>query len=461
MLREGLTPDAVTYTCALKSCSSIGALDKGKQIHEDVDALGLLANDPVLGTALIDMYAKCGALSKAQQVLAELPVKNVATWNALIAGYTQHDEGMQAVSCFEGMQREGVAPDVVTFICVLKACGSIQRVDKGERVHDEIAKRGLLQGNLQLANCLIDMYVKCGALAKAQKVLEELPYRNFVSWSSLIAGFVQQGEGEEALNCFERMQSEGISANAVTFLCLLKACGSIGAVDRGEKLHKEISKQELLQKDYVLGTALVDMYAKCGALTKAHQVLKELSYRDAAAWNALIAGSVQRGEAEKALDYFEEMQQEGLSPGSATFSSILSACSRLGRMEDAQMYFVNMSTKYGIEPILEHYTCMVDLFGRAGHLHKAVEMIEKIPSSDSGVWSALLSACRKWGDVNVGKWAFDHAVQVNKQASAIYVLMADIYAAAGMHDDAESIEALRIQNKAWKRHMRNSSIYAT
>eukprot|EP00250_Pteridium_aquilinum_P022258 c25334_g3_i4 orf=2-421(+) len=95
---------------------------------------------------------------------------------------------------------------------------------------------------------------------------------------------------------------------------------------------------------------------------------------------------------------------------------------------------------------------MIDLFGRAGHLEKAVQVIQEMPSSDySAVWHALLGACQKWGDVSVGRWAFEQAVQVDKSDGPAYVLMANIYAAAGMQENAKNIETMRIRNNAWKK----------
>lgn len=158
-----------------------------------------------------------------------------------------------------------------------------------------------------------DMYANCGSLSKARQVLEELSVRNVISWSAFIAGYAREGDGEQALGCFENMQREGFCPNALTFICILKACGSIRAFEKGEKTHHEISKLGLLKEDLVLGTALVNMYAKCGALKKAQQVLEELLIQDATPWNALISGYARNGEGEQALSCLEQMQREGLS----------------------------------------------------------------------------------------------------------------------------------------------------
>jgi pentatricopeptide repeat protein len=237
------------------------------------------------------------------------------------------------------------------------------------------------------------MYAKCGALAKAQQVLEELPSRDVITWSSLIAGYVQEGQGEKALHCFEQMQREGLSPNAMTFACILQACGSIGADEKGEKVHDVIDCLEIM----LCFMLLLWTCMPSGAFEKASRVLEDLPSSDVVPWNALMAGYVQYGQCEKALSCFERMQCKGLSPKTVC---VLHACSHLGLVDDGHMYFLNMSTRYGVKPAAEHYACMVDLFGRAGHLVKAVGVIQEMPSSNSTtVWSGCLpemGGCECW-----------------------------------------------------------------
>ncbi|KAH7291454.1 hypothetical protein KP509_29G017400 [Ceratopteris richardii] len=452
MQSEYITPNGVTYICVLKACGSIKAIGMGKAIHDEIARQGLLQNDIVLATAVVDMYAKCGELAKAQRVLETLPSRDVISWSALISGYAHQGQGEKALKCFEQMQREGLSPNAFTFACLIQACGSIKAIEKGGEIHKEINRQGLLRNDLVLGTALVDMYAKCGALAKAQLVLEKLPFRDVITWSALITGYIQQGQGEQALCCFEAMQKEGLTPNAVTYACILKACGIIGAVEKGEQIHDEVANLGLLAENVVvLGTALVDMYAKCGSLVKATQVLEELHCQNVVPWNALMTGYTLHGQNEQALKCFEQMQEMGISPNEVTFSCVLNACSRLGLVEKGNMYFFDMSRIYGVKPSLEHFACMVDLFGRAGHLDKAVQVIQKMPnSSHMAAWCALLGACQKWGEVEVGEWAFEQAVALDGSDGAAYVLMGNIYGTAGMYENAKQIELLRNENMAWK-----------
>ncbi|KAI5069848.1 hypothetical protein GOP47_0016149 [Adiantum capillus-veneris] len=303
---------------------------------------------------------------------------------------------------------------------------------------------GFQEKDVVLGTTLVDMYAKCGALAKAAQVLSELPARNVVSWNALITGYAQQGQGEEALECFERMQHEGFPPNDVTFICILKACGSIGAADKGQQIHNQIKREGFLVKDVAVGNALVDMYAKCGALSKAARVLDELPIRDVVSWSALIAGYAQQAQGVEALNCLERMQCEGLSPNAVTLASTLASCSRSGQLDEGQMFLTNMCARYGIVPDLEHQTSMVDLLGRAGEIDKALAVIKRMPTlNDLPVWLAMLGACRQFGNVKLGRLAFDNAVQIDKYDAAAYVLMTEIYAGAGLQEDARIIKAMR------------------
>jgi pentatricopeptide repeat protein len=447
MKGEGISPNKVTFICILKACGSIEDIEKGKKVHDEIAARNLLREDIALGTALVDMYAKCGSLGKARQVLEHLPVRDTVSWSALIAGHAQQGQYHEALDCFERMQCEGISPNVATYSSILKACSSTGAIAKGQQIHKEINEKGLLEKEVVLGTTLVDMYAKFGMLEKAQKVIKELQTRDIVLWNSLIAGYVQQGKCNEAFRCLEQVKNEGLSPNAITFLYILQACSDVGALDKGKQTHEQILNSFLLETNIMLGNALVDMYAKCGAASKAAQVFEELNFRNIVSWNALITGYVQQGQVCEALNCFEQMQCEGLSPNEVTFLSLLSGYGYSGNLDDAQIVFENMMTKYSITPNLDHHTCMVAIFGFSGYFDKAVSVMKVMPSSDYlPVWLALLGACRKWANVKLGKLVFDQAIQLDSGYSAIYDLMAEIFAAAGMLEDAERVEDMMTRN---------------
>ena len=359
MQKSGIRPNDVTYICNLKACGIVGSYyGLGEEIEVEIRNQGLLEKNIVLGTALVDMYAKCGELTKAQQVLEGLPVRDVVTWNALLVGYASQERHNETLNCFEQMQSEGCTPNVVTLVCVLKSCGCTRAIDKGEKIHDFFFSMGVLEMDTAVGAALVDMYAKCGMLVKAQAVLMDLPARDVVSWNALVAGYVQHGQCHEALNCFEQMRKEGCRPDASTFIFALKSCGSIGALDRGKQLHDEIMDKFLLNQDIALGNALIDMYAKCGMLAQAQQLLEELPDPQLVSWNALISGYAQHCEYRLAQECLQAMQAQGLKPDSTTYISILAACSHVGTVKDGNWYFTSMVRDH-ITPNVEHFNGMM------------------------------------------------------------------------------------------------------
>ncbi|KAI5079086.1 hypothetical protein GOP47_0006757 [Adiantum capillus-veneris] len=404
MRREDLSPNAITYACTLKACGLTQDVHMGERIHDEISSQGLLLKHVVLGNALVDMYAKCGALMKAREVLDGLPIRDIITWNALMAGYAQHGCGKEVLGCFHQMPREGLSPDAITYACTLKACGLTQDVDMGERIHDEIASHGLLEKDIILGNALVDMYAKCGALPKAKKVLEELSVRNVVSWSSLISGYAQHGSGKEALCCFRQLRSEGLSPNAITYACTLKACALTQDLHMGERIHDEIASQGLLEKGVELGNALVDMYAKCGALTKAREVLEGLPVRDIITWNALIAGYAQYGCGKEALDCFHQMRREGLSPDAMPYACTLKACGLMQDLHVGERIHNEIASQGLLDKHVELGNALVDMYAKCGALMKAREVLDGLPVRNVVSWSALIAgyAQHGWGKEALG-----------------------------------------------------------
>ena len=222
----------------LKSCIKHKDLEKGIKIHSEIIEGGLLLDkNCYVANTLISLYTKCGELNKAREVFDQLPHRNLVSWNSLISGYVQHDHPMEAFNCLDNMEHSGLSPDSVTFVCILKACGSIGASEKGEEIHAYIAKERLLERNLILSNALMDMYAKCGDLVKAQEVFNHIQMRDEISWNTLITGYARHRHSKEVLECHGRMQLEGFSQNTVSFLATLKGCGTIELIKKGMETH--------------------------------------------------------------------------------------------------------------------------------------------------------------------------------------------------------------------------------
>ncbi|KAI5074984.1 hypothetical protein GOP47_0010945 [Adiantum capillus-veneris] len=414
MQLEGVALDAVAFVCISKACGMLEARDKGREMHSEIARMGLLKKNFVVGSTLVDMYVKCGLLAYAREVFDKLPVRNVITWTTLIAGYAEGGNGEEALNCYDQMQSEGLSPNPVTIVCGLKACGTIGAASKGQAIHAEIERRRLLKTDILVANTLIHMYARCGLLATAQEVFDRLLAPDIVSWNALITGYVESGYFKEAVKVYEQMQSKAVPPNAITYLSVLKACGCVGATEKGIEIHKEIAQKGFLESDLLVGNTLVEMYAKCGSPALAQQVFRKLPAKDVISWNALLAGHAQVGESASVFQMFDEMLGAGFTPDPITFMSVLNACSRTGLYDKSNMYFESMSKEYGLAPHLEHHTCMIDLFTKVGRLNEAMSLVKKMPfSPDFSTWHTVLDACKDWGNMELGMQAFEHAMHFN------------------------------------------------
>lgn len=422
---EGFLPDEMTFACILKACSSLAALKKGRQTHAEIVKRGFLNIDTAVAGALVDMYAKCGLLEDAEDVFDGLLERDVVSWSALVSGYAQHGHDEKALNFFAKMQSDGFSPNAFTFASILKACGNIYAACQGQVIHAEIVRVGCLE-DMVVGAALVDMYGKCGMLDEAQEVFNRIAVWDVFSWSALISGYARF-HGEEALHCLSQMERKGFSPNAITFISILKACGSIGAAGKGQTLHAEIMKQGLLEENMFIGTALVDMYASCGMVAEAQVVFDKLQVQNLVTWNSLLAGYVLIGNDELAFQTYDKLLQDGKEPDGFTFILVLNACSNRGLVDKGQYYFEALSASFGVMPTLEHCTCIVDLFGRAGLLDYAVAVIKEMPiAADPSMWHSVLAACQRKGNVYLGQWAFEHAARMDERDGAVFVSMCNI-----------------------------------
>lgn len=349
----------------------------------------------------------------------------------MLSAYSQHGYGKEALQLYDRMLWEGDIPDRVTFLSIVESCSSLAVLSKGKQVHASILGIGLeLQNGVGTA--LIDMYGKCGSVEHAQKVFNEMPnLRDVGSWNTLMGTYTWQGKGNEAILVFYKMQGEGVMPNVATFVMLLDACASEAGLGEG-KLTQARAISNGLDSNAVVGTALVNMYGKCGRLRDAWRVFNNVLERDLVLWTAIISAYAHHGKGSEALHLLEEMQQEGLRPDIITFSSILSACSHAGLVEEAHHLFLSMHRDHGISPTVDHYSCVIDLLGRVGRLNEAENLLKEMPFEPTVVlWMTLLGACKNHVDVQRGEAVARQVFVLDPFNCASYVMLSSLYAAAG------------------------------
>ncbi|EEF35275.1 pentatricopeptide repeat-containing protein, putative [Ricinus communis] len=234
MIRGSYKVDALTCSFVLKACARVLAFSESTQLHSHIVRKGFVA-DALLGTTLLDLYAKTGDLDSAQKMFDEMIVKDIASWNALISGFAQGNKPSEALGLFKRMEVLGFKPNEITVLGALSACSQLGAFKEGEKIHEYIRSQKL-DMNVQVCNAAIDMYAKCGFADKAYLVFESMSCgKSLVTWNTMIMAFAMHGDGDKALKLFKYMHQEGVSPDAVSYLAVLCACNHSGKEDDNGK----------------------------------------------------------------------------------------------------------------------------------------------------------------------------------------------------------------------------------
>lgn len=493
---DGVVADEITMISLLSACSKLRDFETGEKLHLYIEKKDLEIGGNLLN-CLVNMYVECGKMEKAREVafrcktgddvvlwtslvggyvksnkihaarcaFDHITEKNLISWMTMISGYVQGGYYYESLELFSEMRLENVMPDEVLLVTALSACTHVEDCKLGKSIHSLVVKCGMAVEGL-LGNALIHFYAKCEELNEAHLIFEQLPSKSIASWNSMLDGFCRSGEIENAkfffdnipnkdviswntminsyakyhqfgelFELFREMQSSVIEPDKLTLISVLSSCASVGALNHGIWVHVYIEKNHI-QIDNMLGTALIDMYGKCGSVEKAHELFSELTDKNVFVWTAMIAAHAMEGQTSKAIDLYSEMEATGIKPDHVTFVALLSACSHGGLVNKGFSYFNKMSNVYNITPNIQHYGCVVDLLGRVGHLDEALKFIKLMPiKPDISIWSSLLRACGSHQNVELAEYAFQQLIELDPLNDAAYVLISNIYAKIGRWDD--------------------------
>ncbi|CAH9130194.1 unnamed protein product [Cuscuta epithymum] len=401
--------------------------------------------------------------------------RNPFLWTAMIRGYCIEGSLEEAFWMYGLMRREGLSPVSFTFTALLKACSDVLELQLGRQIHCQCVKVGRLSSDLYTMNTLIDMYVKCGLLDCGRKVFDEMPLRDAISWTSLIfayaksgdmgsamelfdglpfkdmvawttmvTGLAQNGKPKESIEIFCRMQNAGVETDDVTLSGAISACAQLGSTKHADWIRSLAERSGYgPTNNVVIGSALIDMYSKCGSVENAHEVFEKMKMKNVFSYSSMILGFAMHGHASHALDLFESMLRTNIRPNDVTFLGVLLACSYSGLVEQAKHFFHVMENKYGINPAVNHYACMVDVLGRAGELEEALNLIQNMPiKPNGGVWGALLGGCRIHSNPEVAEIAANHLLELEPDGIGNFVLLSNIYASAGRWEDVLKVRKM-------------------
>lgn len=437
MSKLGLRPDGYACSGILTSCSSLVALDQGRQVHAYAVKLNL-DSDEFVQTGLIDMYSKCSSLVDARRVFDSMTDSGVISYNAIIEAYSRQGMLYEALNLFNKMRLSLIPPSLLTYVSILGVSASVIAVELSKQLHALIMKCGFCLDTF-IGSALIDVYSKCSFVRDAKLVFDEMDEKDIVVWNAMVSGYVQQSENEEAFRLYLELLLSGLDANEYTFVALFTASSNLASLIHGLQIHSQVMKTGMDSDPYVTN-AILDMYAKCGSVKDARKLFDSANVIDVACWNAMITTYSQHGEAQEAINMFEKMIKTGTKPNYISFVGVLSACSHAGLVEEGFCYFNSMSSS-GIEPGSEHYACLVSLLGRSGKLCEAREFIETMPRQPAAamVWRSLLSACRSAGDVEMAEHAAEMAISIDPKYSGSYTLLSNIFASRGMWTDVKKV----------------------
>ncbi|XP_057825107.2 pentatricopeptide repeat-containing protein At3g12770 isoform X1 [Cryptomeria japonica] len=479
MVAEGLRPNSTTMVSVLPLLAQVGALRGGKEAHGFV-IRNEFEGDGLVRNGLVSMYAKCGSLENACIVFDKMPQRDVASWNAMIAGYAQNGRFDEALGIFKEMVQVGVNANMLTIASILPACSCLSALYWGREIHAYAVRRSI-EFNVIVASALMDMYANCRRVEDAIQVFRKMPQKDVVAWNVMIAGYVQNQYFSNVLKLFYEMLQEDIRPDSFTIVSVLSACAHLVALRHGKEIHDYTIRHEF-ESNTIVGSAIVDMYAKCGSVEDAWKWFMKLPQKDLISWNAMIIGYGMHGHGKQALTLFHQMQNDGMEPDEVTFTAILSACSHAGLVDEGRQYFNQISHKYCMTPTIEHYSCMADLLARAGHLDEAHNFIKNMPlEPNRTIWGTLLGACRNYRNVELGEQVAERLFEIEPENEGNYVLLSNIYAAAGRWDGVQRVRKMmkekgirknpgcswiEFQNKVHvflsgdKRHPQTEKIYA-
>ncbi|XAR61477.1 hypothetical protein NMG60_11035192 [Bertholletia excelsa] len=546
MIAQGMVPDNFTYPLALKACSEISALELGREVVRSIYLFQNCCNikpNIYVECAMIDMFSKCGSLEEARKLFEDMRRKDIASWTAMICGTLQNGDLMEALHLFRRMRsEEGIQLDSEIVSAILPACGRLGTRQLGTTLQGCAVRSGF-EVDIYVSNALVDMYCKFGDMHEAYQIFSNMVYNDNVSWSTLISGCIQNCQYQHGVKLYLEMKRSGIRTTAVTAASVLAGFAKLKLLKQGKEMHSYIIKQGY-ETDFVVGSALINMYASCGSKRESEKIFKIMSDRDITICNSAIMGHASdedfdsvfwifrrvwdsglkpnsitlisilpvctkmgtvkqgkeihgyairsghtmilsvgnslidmyckcgyldlgmkvfdqmleknivtfntivsahgiHGRPQQAFALFNEMKRANIRPNKVTFVGLLSACSHAGLIDRGWSIYRSMIDDYHLPPDMEHYSCIVDLLGRAGQIGEACSFVREMPiEPDINIFGNLLGACRVHNKVELADLIGRKISQENLKASTYHALLSNIYASMERWDDASKVRTV-------------------
>ncbi|CAA0837465.1 Pentatricopeptide repeat-containing protein -mitochondrial [Striga hermonthica] len=433
-------PNEFIFGSVFSACGSVGQPECGEQIHGLTIKYGFESN-AFAGCSLTDMYAKCGLFNSARKSFGLIENPDKVSWNALIAGFAYGGDANEALSIFSQMRKLRFAPDDITVRSLLCGFTDPFSLSQGKQVHSFIIKIGFSL-DLPVCNTLLTMYANCSDFENAYRMFDEIQGNaDLVSWNAILTMCARQHEVNEVFPLFKTMLLVHGKPDRITLAIVLGACGKIASLETGAQVFCWVVKTGL-DSDIMVVNGLLDTFVKCGALERARKLFDCMRNPDVVSWSSLIVGYAQYGHGQEALNLFLRMKNGGVKPNQVTFVGVLTACSHVGLVDEGMRLFESMEKNHGVGPTKEHHSCVIDLLARAGRIHEAEAFMARMGfEPDIVMWKALLSACKNFGENEVGRRAAENILTMDPSNSAAHVLLCGLYASAGEWNDVAGLRS--------------------
>ena len=418
-----------------------------RQAHARIVVSGSHRSRALL-TKLLTLACSAGSIGYARRLLLSVPSPDSFLFNSLLKASSSSGFANDTVFFYLRMLRCRVSPTSYSFTSVIKACAALSSLELGKLAHAHALVCGHGSDRFVQA-ALVAFYAKAGDLGVAREMFDRMPERTVVAWNSMISAYEQNGCSREAVGVFHQMRERGFEPDSVTFVSVLSACSQLGALGLGCWVHDYVIGNGF-HVNVVLGTSLINMYARCGHVSGAREVFDSMDERNVVAWTAIISAYAMNGCGAQAVELFSRMKAHGLCPNSITFVAVLSACAHSGLVQEGRKEYASMSQDYGLVPGLEHNVCLVDMLGRAGLLDEAYRLIKQLNLSAPAIWTAMLGACKMHKNFDLGVEVAEHLLALEPDNPGHYVLLSNIYALAGRMERVEMVRNKMIRKRLKK-----------
>uniref|UniRef100_A0A7C9AVS4 DYW domain-containing protein n=1 Tax=Opuntia streptacantha TaxID=393608 RepID=A0A7C9AVS4_OPUST len=425
-----------------------------RQVHAHLIVTGAYRSRSLL-TKLAALACTAKSTSYARKLCLFIPDPDSYLFNTLIRISSKVGFQSDAVFFFNRMLLCLIPLSNYTFTSTIKACADVSALRLGRSVHSVALVNGFGLDSFVQAS-LVAFYAKCGQLRIARKVFDEMPQRSVIAWNTMISGYEQNGFAEKSVELFNLMVESGVEPDSTTFVSVLSACAQLGALELGSSVHNHVIDHGF-EVNVHLGTALINMYCRCGNVRKAREIFDGMRDKNVVAWTAMISGYGIHGCGKEAVKLYHLMKTYGTLPNEVTFVSLLSACAHAGMVNEGREIYTSMTRDHGLVPGTEHHVCMVDLFGRAGLLKEAFDFIEEVKRPGPAIWTAILGACKMHKNYDLGVQAAERLLSLDPGNSGHYVTLSNVYALAGNMDRVETVRNM-MKKRRLKKHVGYSII---